>query len=481
MVADRKEFSMAEGMAILLASVAIQLSSEVMNQWALFFYSPSEGVGRTIYVAMGFAGFIFIIGTLWDAFTDPLIGFLSDKTRTRPGWLRIIPLRGRRRPFIFWGSIGMTFTAIAFWFPPVQEESIINFYYGTVMLCLHWTMFTITVVPLISLGPEIARSERARVMMGTYTAVGMILGLVLANVLPGVLIEALDPARLEGACSAAGYRRVATLFAFVSLALFQLPVWLIRERYDSDAPDHQPAPAKEQILAVLTNRPFIVYAIGFFLFSSGFMAAQRVLPFWAELGLEGSESTVTYLLLPFVAVALLSLIFIPWFEKWLGLRGMMLCAFILLATGMPWMYIIGVADMDTTTKTILGGVLFAWCGIGQGIIYVMMPPMMGEIIDYDELRSGVRRESLYNGLSGFSWKAAMGVAVFVSAQSMHFWGNSMENPAGVFLVGPIAGFFGLLGFAVMLFYPTLHVTREAHPLREEEILDYAGEETENGS
>jgi Na+/melibiose symporter-like transporter len=89
--------------------------------------------------------------------------------------------------------------------------------------------------------------------------------------------------------------------------------------------------------------------------------------------------------------------------------------------------------------------------------------MMGEIIDYDETKSGQRREALYNGLSGFAWKASMGGSIFIATQSMSAWGNSLENPAGVLMVGPIAGIFGVMGLIAILFYPVLHVTREQPP------------------
>ncbi len=457
----KREFTWVEGLAICLGMIGVQLGSEVLNQWGLYFYSPSEGVGRTVYVAVGSVWVIFLVGTLWDAVTDPLVGVWSDNTRTRPGWLRLIPLRGRRRPFIFWGSIFMIFTSVLFWYPPVEEKSVWNLVYGTVLLCLHWTMFTVTMVPLISLGPEIARSERARVIIGTWTAVGMIVGLTIAAVTPGILIEVFDPARIEGGHSAVGYRRVALLFALISFVLFQAPVWLIKERYDSEKRERTaPLPKGELLRAVLTNRPFIVYAIGFLLFSMGFMAAQRVLPYWAELGLGGSEETVTYLMLPFIVTALASLAVIPLIERLLGVKYTMLLAFVIIASGMPFMYVVAKADISTTTKVILGGALFAYCGIGQGIIYVMLTPIMGECIDYDEIRTGERRESLYNGLSGFAWKAAMGGAIILVSQSMHLWGNEPGNSLGVLLIGPFSGFLGFLGLLVMLFYPKLHVTRE---------------------
>ena len=196
-----REFSWVEGLAICLSMIGVQLCSEVINQWGLYFYSPSGGVGRTIYVSVGMVGIIFIIGTCWDAFSSPVIGMLSDGTSTRPGRWRFIPIPGRRLPYIFWGGVLMVFTMIGFWYPPVNGTSWLNLAYGTVLLCTHWTLFSLAVVPLTALGPEIARSDAARVAIGTWTAIGMILGLAMANALPGVLIAAMDPGRVESSLS----------------------------------------------------------------------------------------------------------------------------------------------------------------------------------------------------------------------------------------------------------------------------------------
>ncbi len=491
---EHAEFTWVEGLALCLSMIGVQLSSEFITQWGTYFYSPSVGVGRTIYVAVGLVGFIFIAGRILDTVTDPIIGSWSDKTKTKPGLLRLVPIRGRRMPFIFWGSILMTVTSIAFWFPPVDDTSIINFIYGTVLLCAHWVLFTITVVPLISLGPEIARSERARVKIGTWIAVGMIVGLAMAAVMPGVLIEMLDPARQvfvetetgitepvvppvpahtppvsdvsdlpEDAeritvYSPTGYRRLAVLLALVSLVMFQFPVWLIRERYDSEQAPEERHSFVSGFKDAMSNPPFLIYAAAFFLFSLGFMAAQRVLPYWAELGLGGSEATVTQMMIPFILMAMLSYFFIPIAARYLHVKWMLFVALFIIASGMPFMYIIGVADMDFEMKSRLGILLFGYCGIGQGIIYVMMTPIMGEIIDFDEQQSGERREALYNGLSGVVWKAAMTFSIFLATQTMNIWGNSVDNYLGVLLVGPIAGAFAFLGMFVIAFYPTVRAT-----------------------
>jgi Na+/melibiose symporter-like transporter len=108
-----REFTHLEGFAFLLAMIAVQISSELFAQWGTYFYSPSVNTGRTIYVGIGLVFIIFFAGRVFDVITDPLIGLWSDRTKPQPG-RRFPRIRGRRRPFIFWGSICLTFTAIAF-------------------------------------------------------------------------------------------------------------------------------------------------------------------------------------------------------------------------------------------------------------------------------------------------------------------------------------------------------------------------------
>jgi GPH family glycoside/pentoside/hexuronide:cation symporter len=450
--APEREFSWREGLALCLAMIGVQLGSEVINTWGAYFYSPSASVGRTVYVSVGSVGFIFILGAVWDSVVGPLVGLWSDRTPSAPGPRRFPRIAGRRRPFIFWSACLLPVTLVLFWFPPVQDTSAVNFIFGVAVLCVHWTIFALGYVTTTALSQEIARSEKARITVGIWVGVGMLLGLVFAA-LVGEVFTLLDPARDSGGFSATGYRRTAVVIGGLCCVLFMLPVWLVRERYSQDAPSSESASLIAGIGSAFRNRPFVLFFTAFLLFASGFLATQRALPYWAELALGGDEGTVTLLFLPFLITALATCALIPLASRWLTPKQFTLGAFLILATGMPFLYVIGMSPLSADMKFALGCVLFGYSGIAQGIVFVMLVPMLGQVIDHDEAMTGQRREALYNGLNGVAWKVAAGAAVLIATQSMSWFGNSPEHPLGVYLAGPIAGVLAVCGFFVMLAYP----------------------------
>ena len=458
--APAREFTHLEGFALFLGLIGIQLSSEVIASWGNYFYSPPTGGLRTVYVSVGIVGFIFVFGRIFDFITDPLIGLWSDQTKAKPGRGRIIPIYGRRRPFIFWGSVLLVFTSIAFWYPPVADTSWVNFFYGLVLVSLHWGFFTLCFIGLYALGPEIARSEQARERLGTWFGGGLLVGLFFAALAPGVLIEALDPAPLaEGVSSAAGYQRTAMVLAFTSLILFQVPVWVIRER-NIDEHVQRPRTGRKELREALRNRPLWIYFGAYFFLSLGQLALQRVLPYWVEIGLGGSEQTVSIIMLPYILTAAIGIAAGRLLSKRLHLKWLMFISWVLTISAFPFIYVLGVIDLPSETKIALAAAIFAWSGLGQGLFYFLIVPLIGEIIDYDARRSGERREALYNGIHGFSIKSAQTLSILVANASMAWWGNSVAEPWGIYAVGPIATACGIIALVFVWFYPILHVTPE---------------------
>ncbi len=456
-----KEFTWFEGAAFTLAAVGIVACSELIHLWGAYFYSPTEGTGRTIYVGVGLMGTIFFIGMLFDAATDPLVGIWSDRTRIRPGWARILPIAGRRRPFMFWGAVFMTITGIAFWYPPFQGEAFGNFLYGTVIMCLHWLFFTMCSVPFTSLGPEIARSDQGRAKLGSFFAMGMMIGITFTAVLPGILIDGLDPARRidPPSYSAVGYQRTAIILSVAASVLLLTATSLIRERHEPRE-DEKRTPVRELLRAALTNKMFLMWFAASACFSVGFLATQKMLPYWVELVLEGDEKLVSMLMIPFVGAAVAAIPLMPLVSKRVPPKWIWFTVLAVITLLLPLLYLLSVAPFPLQLKIVISGVLFAVVGIVQGVLFMLYTPLMGQIVDFDEQRSGERREGIYCGLSGISWKAAQALSIYVMTIPMNLWGNSPESPTGVLVVGPIAAIFTLLSLVIVWFYPVVNADPE---------------------
>ena len=457
-----KPITRLECFGFLIAMIGVQLASELYAQWGTYFYSPSMDTGRTVYVAVGLVGIIFMAGRLFDIFTDSIIGVCSDRTEQTPGRYRIFPIHGRRRPFIFWGSILMTFTGIAFWYPPVNETSSLNLLYGTLLMSLHWGLYTLAYIPILALSLDFATDERSRIRLGTWIAIGMILGIVAAALLPGILIEMLDPARqvAEGEAkqySAVGYQRVAIIFALIALATFQIFLRLVHERPQPPATGLHGNPI-QQLIRTLRLPKFRLYLVIFFLFYIGILANQRVLPYYAELALEGDEGTVTLLGIPFLLSCIAGAVLCPYFIKRMNLKWLMVLGVAAMALGLPVLYFVAKLDVTANLKTQYAMALFAFNGFGQGIMYVLITPLIGELVDEYKVRFGEHKEAVFNALHAMIVKFAQVFGILLATQTMNQFGNSPETPTGVLLVPPLSGVFCILALIIALRYPQSSTT-----------------------
>lgn len=149
-----------------------------MMSCVMLAYMTKNGIAMTV------ASTIMMIAKLWDAFTDPFMGFLSDNTRGK--W-------GRRKPYMFWGGIALL-VCIFFVFLPVREwgMSVGGFTAYIIIMYLVWnTCSTVTQVPYCSMASDITPSFRERNNANTVKLVFTAIASGLGYVLPLVFIEAL--------------------------------------------------------------------------------------------------------------------------------------------------------------------------------------------------------------------------------------------------------------------------------------------------
>ncbi|MBC7237840.1 MAG: MFS transporter, partial [Chloroflexi bacterium] len=197
----------------------------------------------------GLAALAVFVGRSWDYLNDPLIGYLSDRTRTR--W-------GRRRPFLLFGFIpfGLAFTAL--WFrPPIGSQLGLAIYYA-VLYVLYDACATFVYMPYYALTPELTPDYDERTTLTSYRMAFTIAGGLVAFTVPLAVIGTMHP---ENAGRVLAVGAGIGLGAGLGILLTFLGT---RERPELQFQE-RPGP-RDSIRAALANRPFL-FAMGIFLFT----------------------------------------------------------------------------------------------------------------------------------------------------------------------------------------------------------------------
>jgi len=304
------------------------------------------------------------VSRIWDAVSDPLIGYLTDRTRSR--W-------GRRRPWMLAGALPMAAGFLMLWAPP---ESLAGPALGAWMgaaLLLFYTALTMVDVPHSALGAELSTDYHDRTRI--FGARRILFGL-------GTL----------GAVASIGAFAVATV---VYMAL-RVPE---RAEYQGRGATH-PVSAVQDIL----RNPHARLLIAVFLIQQlGLVSLTASLPFFSEYVLKTPEYTFVYIGLLFVTSILgvpIWLRLAPRYEK----RSLLMLSMGGVASVIGLLALAGEGDVAFVCSIAVIGGLFA------GGADVMSPSIKADIIDYDELQTGQRKEGAYFAAWAFAAKTAAGLS-----------------------------------------------------------------------
>jgi glycoside/pentoside/hexuronide:cation symporter, GPH family len=356
-------------------------------------------------------GLLGAIPRLTDAFTDPMMGYISDNSRTR--W-------GRRRPYIFIGAIVAAVMFALLWQLPGGKSETFYFVYFLIGSLLFYLGYTIFATPWVALGFELTPDyhERTR-LMGTQFFVGNLAYVVSPWFLwimnSGTFFRnaAGEPDQVTGAAG------LAIVIALVTIGLGILPAIFLRERMKDIAISELGKKAVTGVvknmteffkgfMVTLRSKSFLKLCIATFLVFNGFILisafSSYVIIYYVcggdqELGARfvgwaGSLGAVS----TFVVIA-----FVTWLATRIGKRR----AFF-IATGVS---IVGYAlkwvcyNPELPWLVMVPAPLLAF---GLGGLFTIMPSMIADVVDLDELNTHERREGMYGSI--FWWVVKLGMA-----------------------------------------------------------------------
>ncbi len=344
-------------------------------------------------VHIGALGLILLAVRLFDAVTDPMVGMISDRIHT--------PF-GRRRPLIALGALLTAGAIILLFNPPAMTSGAATLWFLALIFSL-FLFWTVIIVPYEALGPELTFDYDERT--GLF---GVRDGALIA----GTLLAAASPAAIRAVFSIpqdpAGEREV-----FFRMSVFYVPLilaaalWCVAAFRERPIHQHAPEPVSmfKALAAGLRNRPFRILLISYTISAIGNNLPATLILYYVEYVLESSRADL-FLMLYFVT----GILFLPlWVAgaKRSGKKIMWLSAMALNTGAFFGVFFLGPGD------EFIYGVLVVLSGIGFGATLAIPSAIQADVIDYDELLSGRRREGLYIGFWSISKKlaAAAGVGI----------------------------------------------------------------------
>jgi len=363
------QFNLSQSIAAQNSPVAYGLGAfgleslfKVFAGFYVFYYTDKLGLAVT------FVAIINLIYGIWDAIDDPIVGFLSDNTRTR--W-------GRRRPWLLTGlPFYVGFLVLVYAVPKPFQQGNALFWYALVIFFLFEAASTVMSVNYSALFPELFQGSRDRARASSYYQ-----GLSMFGELIGFTIPPFIYARF-------GFVPMAISFAGVSgLALF---LGIIRNKEDPNALQAPPLPLKGAFGEVLNDRPFLLYTIAltFLMYITGVYTLGT--PFWVKYTLAASLQVTSLIFAIVFIVAILSASIWGRFVHVLGIRRCWLLSVGLMASSA---IILGIAS-----NLVLGSIGAALVGASMGGIRVCHQIIVANFVDRDLKRTGHRREGIYYSL-----------------------------------------------------------------------------------
>ena len=421
-----------------LIMLGTTIAWSVNDGWLLYFYLPPEGQGVTL-VPLAFYGIVILIARIVNAVITPPIGYWSDNLRSR--W-------GRRIPFMFAASLPLVIAFFLLWIPPVHGESMTNLIYLGVILVLFNIVQNLVIIPLGSLLPELAATDRHRVRLTAWSASFQLIGVILAG-LAGMLV------------SRFGYIPMALVYAGVMLPFLYLPFFVLREKTGRQIEAAQRMGFLESMRATLTNRAFLMLTATGICFWTATTFLMQSIPYIVTEICQQDVATTTYFYMAAVFPLLICYPLINWlaarYDKWKVFSGSLLASAIVLPGLMligPWLPIPLLPQ---------GLIWIALQAIAMSGVTMLPQAFAAEITDYDETITGQRREGAYYSAWSLLGQVISGVAA-LALSLLFLLGRSqvdVNGPLGVRLTGLIGG--GLMFAAFLLFfkYPLRHLSRPA--------------------
>ena len=415
-----------------IGDIAICLYWSGVGLYLLYFYTDVVGISPSM------AGLIYGIGMLWDALTDPFMGYIAERTRTK--W-------GVYRPYLLFGNLPLALSFILlFWVPPFEGSMLFFFLLFTNLL--HRTCFTLVSVPFSSLTPRITSDSQERTNLTGFRMMGAQTGTNLMALLAFPIIF-----WVGGENESLGFVVLASLAGLTAMAIHAITFVIVKEPENDQGIERVGGSLSEAASAIDKNGPFwLVFSATLIVGITTIFFGNNLI-YYTKYALDLHEYQGTILFTSGI-VAFLSIPIWWAISNKLGKKITWLISSSITLTALMVFYIYPI----TLLNELL--VLVAFIGFGSGAGGILFWSMLPDTIEYGEVHTGVRSESSLYGFMTFAQKGSIAFAIIILGvvlDAIGFQANEIQSKNTIDDMKAIMTLIPSIGVAISLiiiyFYP----------------------------
>ena len=423
------KLSIKEKIGYGLGDTASHFVWDMVGFWLLFFYTDIYGISAAA------AGTIMLIARFWDMITDPVVGIISDRTRSR--W-------GKFRPYILFSAIPYAALAILTFTTPNLGATGKVIYAGATYILL-MTAYTFINLPYSALGAVMTSDTYERAGLNTYRFIAGFIGQFIVTGL------ALTLANYFGnGDKAQGFQYTLILFAGLSLIFFFITFKTTKERVQP--PKKQQNSLKEDLRNLLKNQAWVILAIVGVVSFIMFAIQNAAIAYYFKYYVGREENVQLFNVIGTVAL-IVALPFSKPLAKRFGNKNVFIASSLISGLFFALIYLPGSTDITMIyIFNVLGKMAYAPA-------VPLLWTMIADSADYGEWKSGRRATGLYFSAAVFAQKAGWGIGAAIAGWILtivHFTPNVEQTETAItgikLLVSAIPGILYMSCAIFMIFY-----------------------------
>lgn len=400
---QRKKLSVLAKLGYGIGTLCDSTTANLYNIFFLVFAIDFVGLNPA------FAGVISAVAVLWDAITDPIVGYLSDKFK----------MSGKitRRGFLI-RAIG-PFTVSFFFLYKIIEASaqVQNIYYLVVAL-LFWTSYTLFMIPYSALGAELTNDYNERTSLRMYAHIFTMVGLIIASSLTMVIVEGV---LMTGGSPAQAWGKVALIYSAI-IATAGIITFVSTSKHEVEKAQNIEVHKNifGSLFKMLKLKSLRIVSLSLVLYAIGFTIAQGTVVFLMQqvTGLDGAGVGLYFLLT--AAIGIVSIPVVNGVARAMGKRQAYTALILVAAVGQGIFYFVGVPSFGLL---LTFGVIQ---GIGHNAFFPLGYSLVYDCCDLAAYVNKERREGTILAVTGLCQKGGYAIGTSIAGMLLAYFGYNSE-------------------------------------------------------